>query len=535
MFMDGCARKHSVETLLRVRPGTFVAALPYIAPGAKAGLSVKIYGDEGLLEDIELKTEIDSPVFLELDKWNGRFLKLKFEAVNARWREIHVEDRGLNELRHEVPVKKPESNPNVVVYLVDALRADALGCYNRGMATSRFIDSFSNNSVLFKRAYSPSSWTRPGVASVFTGTYAPYHSAVDRDGFLDETIPTLAEILKQKGYHTAAFITNGNIGETFGFARGFDTFRFLPEDPSGLGVYKSSDELLDKTRDEIYKLEEPFFLYIHQSDPHAPYTPPDDIKRRFVPPGSEHISGTMDIFKKLVYRATTPSPGQIEYLRGLYNAEVAGADSGFARFHEILEKRGIAENTIVVFTADHGEEFHEHAGFGHGGTLYEEQVRVPLIVKYPESTRGHIVHEPVSIAEIPVAVLDYLGIAPSFSMNGHNPAKFIDARLDTPLRALYFHEKLDKVEKEAVIDWPMKLIRHINKTNQWGDSVLEWEMYDLESDPLERKPITRGKKITRKILEMELATLRKDNERKKPPIKVQLTPEQKKRMESLGY
>jgi len=531
----GCTRYEAVDAYVRARPGVRIRAIAKSDPGSKATYRVAVISDEGKLATMPVEATGDEPYILELDKWSGEFLKLRFEARGARagWKAIHIDEPWVDEVA--AGDITPDNPPNVVIYLVDALRADRLGCYNGQVRTSPGIDAFARDAALYKRAYSPSSWTRPSVASVFTGADAPAHGAVGRTGSLDENMPTLAELMKEAGYHTAAFVTNGNVAGEFGFARGFDVYHYLPENPGGIGVYASSDELLDKIQPELEKLDQPFFLYIHQSDPHAPYTPPRDLARRFTPPEAEPIPGTMDVFKKLVHRAMVPSPGQVKHLLGLYDAEVAAADAGFGRFMDFLRDRGVAEKTLIVFTADHGEEFYLHRGFGHGGTLYEELIRVPLIVRYPGTRGAQVAGEPVSIADIPATILGYLGIKTPPTMRGVD-LRAIGAKDPSPcIRALYFHELLDKVDKEAIIDWPMKLIRNTNKINQWGDRVLEWELYDLAADSYEQHPLGRSRKITRRVLEEELRSLSRFNASTTPPSRRKPSSELKKRLESIGY
>ena len=471
------------------------------------------------------------PFILKLDQWAGKFIKITFEAkgADARWTDIRVIDSAID--KTSSTSAKPAKPPNVVIYVVDALRADRLGCYNKGIQPSPNIDAFAQNATLFNNAYATASWTKASVASIFTGAYPPAHGAVAREGMLDTKIQTIAEILKRTGYHTAAFVTNGNISDEFGFARGFDIYRYLPENQTGAEIFTSSEELLNKIGPELEKLKEPFFVYIHQSDPHAPYTPPEELAKKFIPKDAEQIAGTMDAVKKLVYRALIPTPGQIKYLSGLYDGEVEAADTGFGRFMEMLQRRGIADNTIIVFSADHGEEFHDHNGFTHGGTLYQELIRVPLIIRYPGSSGPKIINNPVSLVDIAPTLLDYLGIAAPESMKGMS----LRAPDQPFIRPIYFHEALDKVEKEALLDWPIKLVRNTNGVNQWGDRVLEWEMYDLETDPLEQHPISYGKNITRRVMEENLARAHEQNKLTGPPPKSVISPELQKRLHAIGY
>ncbi len=538
LFSIGCTDYRTEEVYARARPGFYVSAKPTLSKTSpEADFRVMVSDDDGVLEKLDV--DAGSELFaLKLDKWRGKFLRISLQAKGegAFWKNIKLQTRPDWKARSKsFAGDENDKRPNVIIYLVDALRADALGCYNPESFASPHIDSFARGAVIFKRGYSPSSWTRPSVASLFTGTCPPHHGAVGRRGGLSERLDTLAGVLKRAGWRTEGYVTNGNVAPELGFGRGFDRYVYYPEDPGDEDVYSSSEGLLEKIGPSLKKLEGPFFLYIHQSDPHAPYTPPSGLAEKFMPSAAQPISGGMEVFRKLVYRAITPSRAQVDYLHGLYRAEVAAADAGFHKFLELLKKKGFYENSLIFFVADHGEEFYEHRGFGHGGTLYEEQVRAPLIMRCPGGGASKSVRTPVSIVDVPATVLDSLGIDKPEHMSGRNLTAIAGSEDSLTPAPLYMHEVLDKVEKEAVLDWPMKLVHNTNRTNQWGDRVVEWEMYDLSRDPAERRPISTGRGITREVLKNELERLRGQYS---PPLdagEAQISTELKKRLEALGY
>jgi len=537
-YSTACTGYRTEDVYVRARPGSHVSASPSRAgPAPGAEFRVVVADDGGVLKKIDVKPG-GGPFVLPLDEWAGMFLKISFQAggEGVSWNDIRVKNRAVGKTGPKgAAPRKGGSPPNVIIYLVDALRADALGCYNPESRATPHIDSFARTGVLFERAYSPASWTRASVASLFTGSYPPFHGAVGRRGFLGAKPDTLARALKKAGYRTEGYVTNGNVAGELGFDRGFDRYVYFPENPQEADVYSSSESLLARIGPALEKLEQPFFLYIHQSDPHAPYTPPPGLAGKFIPSGARPISGGMEVFRKLVYRAVTPSRAQVEYLRGLYRAEVAAADAGFGKFLRMLEANGFYGNSIVFFISDHGEEFYRHKGFGHGGTLYEEQVRVPLIVRYPGGSPAGRAKTPVSLVDIPPSLLDYLGLKRPEGMRGGNLEALAETGGSPPPWPLYMHEVLDKVEKEAVLDWPMKLVHNVNRTNQWGDRVVEWEMYDLGRDPLEQRPLSMGRKIVRRVLEDELARLRSECSPPSVGGKVRMSGELRRRLEALGY
>jgi len=167
-----------------------------------------------------------------------------------------------------------DSKPNLIVYLIDTLRADHLGCYGYGRPTSPRIDQFASDATLFRNGYAQSSWTRSSVASIFTGLYPTRHRTNGRKDVLPDSAQTLAELLHEIGYTTAAFVTNGNVSRDFGLSQGFDVYDHLPEQ-STREIHQLSDRLNERvfTWLEDASRAGPFFLYVHATDPHAPYTP----------------------------------------------------------------------------------------------------------------------------------------------------------------------------------------------------------------------------------------------------------------------
>ena len=139
-------------------------------------------------------------------------------------------------------------------------------------------------------------------ASLFTGAYPQVAGAVTRNDYLRKDITTLAESFKQAGYHTVGYVSNGNIATELGFGRGFDEYLYIPENPQSASVYPSSQEMLDVVMPKLSELQEPFFAYIHTLDPHAPYTPPAEFAKRFIPPDAVPTTGNMDTFMKFIWR-----------------------------------------------------------------------------------------------------------------------------------------------------------------------------------------------------------------------------------------
>ncbi len=302
-----------------------------------------------------------------------------------------------------------KGHPNVILIIADTLRADAVGSQGGRPSASPALDQFAAEGVRFVDAYSQSTWTRPSIATILTSLYPSVHGLMHKLDPLPDQVTTLAEALKASGYWTAGFVSNINVAPVFNFQQGFDEYRYLTPDfyfgatdsATRLAIYKGLRVMRERFfRDRIsfnnyYQdaqvvdaavarwLEErppsPFFLLIHYMDPHDPYF-------------------EMPYNGKGVARVNNPDPpaARKDELHHLYMGDVTYLDRYLGVLMSRLKSLGLYEDSVVVVTADHGEEFQEHGGWWHGTTLYQEQVHVPLIVKrahelQPGAVRSDIV------------------------------------------------------------------------------------------------------------------------------------------------
>ena len=254
--------------------------------------------------------------------------------------------------------------PHVLIFLVDTLRADHLGCYGYDRPTSPNIDRFAAGAVRFDHPIAQSSWTRPTTASILTGLYPHNHGARTRNQNLGEAVPYLPELLPSLGYRALGVSTNGNAGVDFGFRRGFDHFKQMEESTSRPGTHVPVWRAVDETLEWLQRIgpEDSFFVFLHVTDPHAPYAPPEHLRQQFAteaPLGP----GILDNNEPAGDGHTTQS------LEDLYDAEIAFVDEHFGRMLDQLDRRGFLDDTLVVFVSDHGEEFMDHGSHGHGATL----------------------------------------------------------------------------------------------------------------------------------------------------------------------
>ena len=307
--------------------------------------------------------------------------------------------------------------PNIIVYLVDTLRADHLSTYGYKRLTSPFLDAMSTEGVTFDHAMAQSGWTRSSVASILTGLGPRAHSVLDRNDSISAEALTMQKLLGQEGYQTYAVITNINLTSRFGFDIGFDALEFLPPKVP-LGPAPLSDRVNDLFFEWLARRQtaRPFFAYLHTMDPHHPYTPPEPYRSRFVPDSPLARKFDQHVIPHL--RQQLPGSSVAEGLRvatDLYDGEIAHNDAQFGLMLDRLRELGIYDSTVIIFMSDHGEEFHDHGGLGHGRTLYSEMIFVPLVIKFPSGwAAGARIDAPVQHVDLLPTILDLVG-APALS------------------------------------------------------------------------------------------------------------------------
>ncbi len=356
----------------------------------------------------------------------------------------------------------PATQPNILVFLIDALRPDHLGCYGYERDTSPCMDALACDGIRFNTAISQSSWTRPAVASLLTSTYPAEHAAKDRADVMRQDLPTLEGILRDAGYETQGFMSNPSCLPTWGL--GNDFTRYVDVDSDIVDPGKDAvvvDEALAALRNVAGR---PWFLYVHTIGPHEPYEPPSPYDRRFVgdPTSKEEAERTRQC--------------------DLYDGEIAFSDAQFGRLVDELQHLGLYDNTLIVVLSDHGEEFWEHGGTGHGTTLYDEQIRIPLLLKLPHSAgRGTQVDDIVEIIDIAPTVLAFADLTPPTTFQGISLAPLVNGE-PMPARPAYASLFLERRSEYAGRNARWKYLHDVaGRSTRW---------YDLSADPLEQRPLS---------------------------------------------
>jgi len=424
---------------------------------------------------------------------------------------------------------------NVLLITLDTTRADHLGCYGGPHSVSPRIDRLAAGGVLFENTYTTAAVTPVSHASILTGQYPYTHGLRVLHGLGNNRLPdsavTLAEIFKDAGYQTAAFVSSFPAGSRFGLGQGFDTFdeEFLQQpvdqivDSSGTVNAEQSQRRADATTDLALEWlgggSGHFFLWVHYNDPHdVQIVPPLQFLQQFPPP-----SGT-----------------RAEQLREVYDVEIQYMDQQIGRVLDAMEGAGRLEDTVVVIVSDHGQGLGDHNWWTHG-ILYEEQIKAPLIIRAPGVPAGRRVQYLVRTIDIAPTIIDLIGLGAQrhASMDGASLVPMLKGEGADPGYTAYadsvnmltygseagtFDQKNDMLF--AVTDGRWKYILHMIREN-------ESELYDLKEDPHELRNLYADRPGELERLRKNLQARRFEPRGERGPGA--LSDEDLERLRSLGY
>lgn len=331
------------------------------------------------------------------------------------------------------PLSTPERLPDVFIYVIDALRADHLGCYGYPRETSPAVDAFAADATIYENAYTPTTWTRPSVTTMLTGLYASVHGAMHWSDGLAEWPVLLPEMLTQAGYRTRCFVTNPNLSVPFGLDQGYDQFVYCNATADWVTNMVATGLANEDAR-------RPVFMFLHTIEPHHPYVPRPETRRRFDRGVHGSWDGTTKWFERLNVLHPRVSKADLECMLDLYDAKVYEADQEVARFLAALKQAGRYENSLVIVTADHGEAFAEHDTLIHAWDLNQETMRVPLIIHFPAGKHAGVrVRERASLIDFTPTVLSAAGLRPAlpYRLPGRDLAAMALAPKSGPSRRIY--------------------------------------------------------------------------------------------------
>ncbi|MBX3180438.1 MAG: sulfatase-like hydrolase/transferase [Candidatus Hydrogenedentes bacterium] len=397
------------------------------------------------------------------------------------------------------------NGPNLILIAVDTLRADYLPAYNPEIETrTPNIDAFLADAIRFERGYAQASWTKASFGSIFSGMYPECHTAFTKTARLPEDVETVAELLQAGGYYTQGFANNPNITALFGYDQGFveyvdlkKSLRFGATDSAAkLAMYEvllKAREIANRrlrrpievtdyyqpapaVKDEVLRWLDsgaapdgtPFFLFAHFMDPHDPFMDPDS------PDGGYGRK-----------RLGNPDPEiYLEKMRRAYILEIERLDAALGELFAGLKARGLYGDTLIVLTADHGEEFHEHGGWWHGQTLYEEQTRVPFIIKLPGNARaGEVNPHFARNLDLAPTFLHFAGLEKGAMMQGQALFDAAGNPTNANIGYSYAENNFEGIVLQSVQTPTHKLIR-ANEGNK--RNLAPREFYDLVADPREQ-------------------------------------------------
>ncbi len=410
---------------------------------------------------------------------------------------------------------------HVILISVDTLRADRLGTYGYSLPTSPALDSLAQAGVVFEDASSTAPWTLPAHATLFTGLYPSRHGVVTARHALDRQLPTLAEILAERGYETRA-IVNGYWLKRLG--RGFGRYLFI----GGSDRPEGAAPLITDTAIRWLELErnQPLLLFLHYFDVHSDYRPLPRYQRMFAPPPGR-IDGSTDQLVAVNRGEIQLDAADLRRLALLYDAGIRQLDDELARLFHFLRSEGWLERSYVIVTSDHGEEFLEHGGVLHTRTHYREILRVPLIWLGPDLPAGVRVATPVSLVDVFPTLLGLLGIpAPGSDGTDLRP---LWERADGgwPERPLFAETGpgLFEDQRRSVRRGRYKLI-----VDTAADAA---ELYDLAADPGEQRNLSADRPELVNALAADLERL--GEQRLSAPLAPPPPPEVREQLRALGY
>ena len=426
-----------------------------------------------------------------LQPWSGKTVKLVFET-KPRVEELpSVQIPILAAWGDPVlasSTAQPEW-PNLILISIDCLRPDHMGTYGYHRDTTPHIDRFAQDGVVFETAIATSSWTLPTHMSMLTGLVPSFHRATKWEK-LDPSVPYLPEVLSAHGYRTTGVASWVYVSQIYGFERGFHLYEVM-ENPLASNVVDAALQQPVRNKGQSH------FLFMHLLDPHWPYLPPRKFLERFGPRPRD-ISDLQDLVAR---SKPPPSARETQEIIQLYDSEIAFTDNELGRFFEKLKSLGLYDDSIIIVTADHGEAFYEHGHWQHSKTLYDEIVRIPLIVKWPvkhhaQSARGRVATL-VSQVDIFPSLLEAAGVEPSPTeavnlarrLNGATP----ESKSRTVISEVTWRSPKETSMKLAFRTGSAKFIVTLSGPSSWGGGddlgVSEREkeeLYDLVKDPREQ-------------------------------------------------
>ncbi len=417
---------------------------------------------------------------------------------------------------------------NVVLIGIDTWRADHVSCFGYRRLTMPEVDDLASKGIVFLNSYSTTSWTLPSFLSILTSLYQSSHGVISSEYKLAASNVTLAEILRNRGYRTAGFISGTYLKRTFGFDQGFDIYE---ESVTNAELIKTYDDITSPRITQLVtswlrkNCAQPFFVFAHYWDPHFDYIPPAPFDTLFDPdyPGSVNAKGFM------TNPAINPDmdPRDLYHIISLYDGELRWTDLHIGKLVQTLDDLDVLDRTIIVLVGDHGEEFFEHGGKGHRNTLYNEVIHVPIIFWIPGGIYAKEVRSNTSTVDVMPTILDLLGIAPPTPIDGQSLVSSFSSRPDSLAAERPIYSELSDF-LWAMIKGHFKII--------FDSKTGNWELYDLARDPQETHNLASELPAVTQDLSRKLqAWITTQNRRKLARKRAIQDSQTRRQLKALGY
>jgi arylsulfatase A-like enzyme len=498
---------------------------------------VRADGDDGpLVTDREVE-ERSPKLDMDLGALGGRAAMITFAATKG---EVVLRDASLfASAAHPKEAPGEVRAKNFVLVLIDTLRADKIDLYNKETRVrAPFVSGLGQAAMVFDRAFAPENWTKPSVASLLTGLYPETHRTKDDRDKLPATVTTIQEHLKSLGFVTAGFVANGYISGKFGFRRGWDSWtNYVREGKANRAEFVVRDAInwLEKRADD-----RPFFLYVHTIDPHVPYIPPRKYLKMYdagAYDGPVNARDTAKLAEKIKTGQLNLNERDKMRFEALYDGEITYHDDQLVRLEQKLKALGRLDDTLVIVTSDHGEEFFDHGRVGHGHSLYEELLHVPLLIRLPGDHRKGEARckNEVSLVDIFPTACDILAVECPAGMEGASLVPLLEGKGWPHFPSVAFSDFLES-QRAARMGRYKLILRGFRTT-----------LFDLATDPGETEDLSderpfalamlfdaMGSHLGRLARPLEGAGAREKGPRHKA-AKATIDPETRRQLRALGY
>ncbi|MFQ5491872.1 MAG: sulfatase [Phycisphaerae bacterium] len=440
----------------------------------------------------------------------------------------------------------PDPLPNVVLITLESLRADHVHALGYDKPTTPHLDALANEGTVFSQAYSVTSWTLPSHASLFTGLYPGAHRVVSPRHRLHDDHDTLAELMARHGYQTAGIVSGPFLRKTFNLHQGFEHY---DETPASFANAQAHDDItnsqmetaIDQFLTQQREPDRPFFLFAYFWDPHYDYIPPPPYDAAFVPPGADPID--------LTHYETTDtinpdiSAAQLDYVVSQYDGEIACTDACLGRLWQRLKALDLWDNTVIMVTADHGEEFFEHGQKGHQHNLHVESLHVPLIVK-PAGPAGAATHDDrlVSLVDVLPTLAQWCDLPLEHRLHGRSllgPPRMAEHPIFFELTSSWAIRTSDPTSGPIDLSENWAALRRGRYKYIIRDLPAARLLYDVANDPRETRPLNldqadAARDLAALLVEFQDQMRRRADQTRQPDAPT-LSPEEKARLSSLGY